>query len=170
MEESLPRPPGRPPLRLALYQPDIPQNTGTILRLAACMGVAVDVIEPCGFVLDDRRLRRAGMDYLDGVEMVRHRAWPAFRDGLSGRLVLLTTGAERSYLDFAFAPGDVLLLGRESAGVPDAVHAAAHARVAVPMVPGARSLNVAVAAAMVLGEALRQLGAGAANDGSVARE
>jgi len=147
----------RPPLRLALYQPDIPQNTGTILRLAACLGVPLDIIEPCGFVLDDRRLRRAGMDYLDGVEMTRHSSWEAFRRDRRGRVVLLSTRAETSYLDFRFASGDVLLLGRESAGVPDAVHTAAAARVVVPMTPGARSLNVGMAAAMVLGEAIRQV-------------
>lgn len=144
-------------MRLALYQPDIPQNTGTILRLAACLGVTVDVIEPCGFVMDDRRLRRSGMDYLAGVELVRHVSWEAFAAARSdSRLVLLTTRGDRSHLEFAFAPSDVLLLGRESAGVPETVHAAAHARLRVPMVAGARSLNVAITAALVLGEALRR--------------
>lgn len=144
-------------MRLALFEPDIPQNTGTILRTAACLGVPVDLIGPAGFVLDDRRMRRAGMDYLDRVALVRHSSWPAYRDARSaGRLVLLTTRGEARYTDFAFRPDDTILLGRESAGVPEAVHAAADARLAIPIAPGLRSLNVAVAAAMVLGEALRQ--------------
>ena len=143
-------------MRLALFQPDIPQNTGALLRLAACLGVAVDLIEPAGFVLSDRRLRRAGMDYLDLAALTRHASWEAFLQARSGRLVLLTTRSDISHIGFAFAPTDVLLLGRESAGVPEAVHQAADARIRVPMVPGARSLNVALAAAMVLSEALRQ--------------
>ena len=143
-------------MRLALFQPDIPQNTGALLRLAACLGIAVDLIEPAGFVLSDRRLRRAGMDYLDLASLTRHASWDAFLQARSGRLVLLTTRSDISYAGFAFAPTDILLLGRESAGVPDAVHEAADARIRVPMVPGARSLNVALAAAMVLSEALRQ--------------
>ena len=148
-------------MRIIMYQPDIPQNAGTLFRLAACLGLAVEVIEPCGFLLDDRRLRRAGMDYIEGLSLLRHRSWPAFaaaRADTPGRLVLLTTAATLPYTAFAFAPDDALLLGRESAGVPDEVHAAADARVVVPMRPPARSLNVAVAAAMVLGEALRQTG------------
>ncbi len=145
-------------LRIALYEPDIPQNCGTILRLGACLGVAVDVIGPCGFVWDDRRLRRAGMDYLESVDMQRHESWSAFAAARRGRLVLMTTAAERRFLDFAFAPGDVILLGRESAGVPPAVHQAADARLRIPMRPGRRSINVALAASMVLGEALRQTG------------
>ncbi|MGE4219997.1 MAG: tRNA (cytidine(34)-2'-O)-methyltransferase [Alphaproteobacteria bacterium] len=145
-------------MRLALYQPDIPQNAGTILRLGACMGVGVDVIEPCGFVWSDRHLRRAGMDYLDRADLRRHVSWEAFRAAPHGRLVLLTVRADMPYTDFAFAPGDTLLLGRESAGVPDAVHAAAEVRLCVPMRSGLRSINVALAAAMVLGEALRQTG------------
>lgn len=144
-------------MRLALYQPDIPQNTGTMLRLAACLGVAVDLIEPCGFIWNDRRLRRAGMDYLEGVDLTRHESWSAFCAGRApGRLVLLTTAGAVAYTDFAFRPSDVLLVGRESAGVPAAVHAAAEARVVIPMAPGARALNVALAAAMALGEARRQ--------------
>ncbi len=147
-------------MRLALYEPDIPQNTGAMLRLAACLGGAVDIIEPCGFLLDDRRLRRVGMDYLDRVELVRHSSWRAFRRTAearrSGRLVLLTTVAETPYCRFAYDPDDTVLVGRESAGVPDEVHAAAAARVTIPMQSGLRSLNVALAAAMVLGEALRQ--------------
>jgi tRNA (cytidine/uridine-2'-O-)-methyltransferase len=150
-------------MRLALYQPDIPQNTGAMLRLAACFGVGVDLIEPCGFVWSDRRLRRAGMDYLDGVALTRHESWTAFQTALAaqarGRLALLTTSASTPYAEFAFRPGDTLLVGRESAGVPAEVHAAADARLVIPMRPGVRSLNVALAAAIVLGEALRQTGA-----------
>ena len=146
-------------MRLALFEPDIPQNTGAILRLAACFGVAVDVIEPLGFVLDDRRLRRAGLDYAARVALARHESWQRYlaaRD--SGRLLLLTTAGSVPYHRFAFRADDTLLLGRESSGVPDAVHAAADARLAIPLRPGLRSLNVALAAAMVLGEALRQTG------------
>ncbi|MGE0657888.1 MAG: tRNA (cytidine(34)-2'-O)-methyltransferase [Reyranellaceae bacterium] len=144
-------------MRLALYQPDIAHNTGTILRLAACLGVAVDVIEPCGFPFDDRRLRRAGMDYLEGVELARHSSWQAFVAARApGRLVLLTTTGEARLPDAAFERGDTLLLGRESAGVPPDVHQAADLRLRIPMRPGMRSINVALAAAMVLSEALRQ--------------
>jgi tRNA (cytidine/uridine-2'-O-)-methyltransferase len=147
-------------MRLALFEPDIPQNTGTILRLAACVGIGVDIIEPCGFILSDRRLKRSGMDYLDKVDLARHASWEAFmasrRVGTAGRLVLLSTAAQTPYTGFVFESGDTLLLGRESAGVTDPVRAAADAAVRVPMAPGLRSLNVAMAAAMVLGEALRQ--------------
>lgn len=143
-------------MKLALYEPDIPQNTGALLRLAACLATPVSVIEPCGFVLSDRRLRRAGMDYLDNVEMTRHDSWDAFLAQSRGRLVLLTTQGETAYTRFAYRSDDTLLLGRESAGVPDHVHDAVDARIVIPMAPGARSLNVAVAAAMALGEALRQ--------------
>lgn len=146
-------------MRIALYQPDIPQNTGAIFRLAACLGIPVDVIEPCGFVLDDRRLRRVAMDYGGQAEIVRHASWNIYSEArAAGRLVLLTTGGAMRYTDFTFEPSDTLLLGRESAGVPDSVHQAADARLIVPMAPGARSLNVVTAAAMVLGEALRQTG------------
>ena len=153
-------------MRLALYQPDIPQNAGAMMRTAACLGVAVDVIEPCGFVLGDRGLRRAAMDYLEAVDLSRHSSWEAFleaRASAAGRLVLLSTRAERPYAAFAFSADDVLLVGRESAGVPDAVHGAVDARVRVPMVAKMRSLNVAAAAAMILGEALRQTGGFAGN-------
>ncbi len=143
-------------MRLALFEPDIPQNTGAVLRLGACLGLAVDIVEPCGFLLDDKRLRRAGMDYLDRVEMTRHGSWDAYRRATAGRLVLLTTRGSTRYTDFAFRPDDNILLGRESAGVPEAVHAAADARLRIPMQAGARSINVALAAAMVLSEALRQ--------------
>jgi tRNA (cytidine/uridine-2'-O-)-methyltransferase len=141
-------------MRLALYEPDIPQNAATIIRLCACLGVGVDIIEPCGFQFTDKGFKRAGMDYLDMAAVTRHAAWDAFQP--AGRLVLLTTRAEQAYAGFAFRPDDTLLLGRESAGVPDAVHDAADARLRIPMRQGARSVNVALAAAMVLGEALRQ--------------
>ncbi|RMD64822.1 MAG: tRNA (cytidine(34)-2'-O)-methyltransferase [Alphaproteobacteria bacterium] len=146
-------------MRLALYEPDIPQNTGALIRLCACLGVPLDIIEPCGFVFEDRRLRRAGLDYHDLATVHRHRSWAAFETARNGRLILLSTRGEVRYCDFAFAPGDILLLGRESAGVPPLVHAAADARIRVPMHRGTRSLNVALAAAVVLGEALRQIGA-----------
>lgn len=153
-------------MRIALYQPDIPQNTGTILRLSACLGVAVDLIEPAGFPTTDRAFRRAGMDYLEKVALRRHGSFPEFRtmlgesapDDSPPRLVLLTTGGDIPYCDFAYRPDDILMLGRESAGVPEAVHALADARLLVPMRPGLRSINVAITAAMVLGEALRQTG------------
>ena len=148
-------------LRLALYQPDIPQNTGTMLRMAACLGLAVEIVEPAGFDVSDRHLRRSGLDYLDHVALTRHRSFEAFEtwrlaEGI--RLVLATTAGAVPYTAFAFRDGDCVLMGRESAGAPEAVHAAADARVVVPIRPGLRSLNVAVAAAMVMGEALRQTG------------
>jgi tRNA (cytidine/uridine-2'-O-)-methyltransferase len=148
-------------MRIALYEPDIPQNAGTILRLAACLGVEAHIIEPAGFPVSDRAFRRAGMDYLDQVLIVRHGSWDAFeiwRSEAHSRLVLLTTRGGVSYLDHTFQAGDILLLGRESAGVPEKVHEAADARLVIPMQPGLRSLNVAVACAMVVGEALRQTG------------
>jgi tRNA (cytidine/uridine-2'-O-)-methyltransferase len=149
-------------MRLALYEPDIPQNAGSLMRLGACLGVGLDVIEPCGFLLTDRSFRRAGMDYLQTAQIARHESWlafhSAFRAGQGNRLVLLTTRSDVPYTGFAFAASDTLLVGRESAGVPDGVHAAADGRVTIPMQPGQRSLNVAQAAAMVLGEALRQTG------------
>ena len=146
-------------MRLALYEPDIPQNTGTILRLAACLGVPVDIVGPTGFNMTDRALRRAGLDYLAHVEIVRHPGFAEFDSARRlhpSRLVVLTTLGDTPYTSFAFRPGDTLLLGRESAGAPAAVHEAADARLRIPLRPGLRSLNVAVAAAMVLGEALRQ--------------
>lgn len=145
--------------RIALYQPDIPGNTGTILRMAACLGLPVDIIEPCGFDLSDRALKRAGMDYLELAALTRHVDWTAFEDtrrGSGSRLILLTTTAEIPYTDFRFRPGDTLLFGRESAGVPQTVHAAADARLTIRMAEGARSLNLAVSVAMVAGEAIRQ--------------
>ena len=146
-------------MRIALLEPDIPQNTGTILRLAACLGLEAHIIEPAGFATSDRAFRRAGMDYLDQVQLVRHVSWASFeawRRERALRLVLFTTRAERSYLDHRFAESDILLFGRESAGVPEEVHAAADARLLIPMRPGLRSLNVAMACAIVVGEALRQ--------------
>ncbi|MGE0626741.1 MAG: tRNA (cytidine(34)-2'-O)-methyltransferase [Hyphomicrobiaceae bacterium] len=148
-------------MRIALYQPDIPQNAGTIMRMAACLGLDADLILPAGFDASDRAFRRAGLDYLEHLRIIRHASWEAFeawrRNAAGGgRLVLLTTRASRPYLEFEFRRGDILLLGRESAGVPDAVHASADASLRIPMRPGLRSLNVAVAAAMVTGEALRQ--------------
>jgi tRNA (cytidine/uridine-2'-O-)-methyltransferase len=148
-------------MRIALYQPDIPQNTGTILRLAACLGVEAHLIEPAGFPVSDRAFRRAGMDYLDQVALVRHPSWEVFegwRRAQGLRLVLFTTRAAASYLDHAYAPRDILMFGRESAGVPDEVHAAAEVRLKVPMRADMRSLNVAMTCAMAVGEALRQLG------------
>ena len=150
-----------PAARLALFQPDIAANTATILRLCACLGVEAHIIEPAGFPVSDRAFRRAGMDYLEQVALVRHVSWGAFeawRARTRLRLIVLSTRAALSYVEYAFRPEDVLLFGRESAGAPEAVHAAADARLKIPMRPGLRSLNVAVAAAMVLGEALRQLG------------
>ena len=146
-------------MRIALFQPDIPQNTGTILRLCACLNVEAHIIEPAGFPVSDRHFRRAGMDYLDQVTIVRHASWQAFeiwRRGAGVRLLLLTTRGGTSYLDCRYGSADVLLLGRESAGVPDEVFAAADERLAIPMRSGMRSLNIAMAAAMVAGEALRQ--------------
>ncbi|CFX52692.1 tRNA (cytidine(34)-2'-O)-methyltransferase [Candidatus Filomicrobium marinum] len=148
-------------MRIALYQPDIPQNTGTILRLGVCLGVPIDIIEPAGFSLSDKALKRAGLDYLTHLDMHRHESFAAFdtwRQQQGCRLVLLTTAAAQRYAEAAFAPTDILLLGRESVGVPREVHAQADLSVRIPMQPGMRSLNVAVAGAMVLGEALRQTG------------
>jgi tRNA (cytidine/uridine-2'-O-)-methyltransferase len=147
-----------PDLRLALFEPDIPQNTGALLRLAACLAVEVDLIEPLGFLLDDRRLRRAVLDYAAAVTVRRHASWSSFRAerDASSRLILLTTRGSVALHQFAFAADDTLLLGRESAGVPAFVHRAASARVVIPLASGARSLNVALAGAIALAEALRQ--------------
>ncbi len=145
-------------MRIAVYQPDIPGNAGALMRTAACLGIAVDIIGPCGFQLSDKQMRRAGMDYLERVEMTEHASWRAFRAARpgSGRLVGLSTKAGTDYLQFTFRPDDILLVGRESAGLPEEVHAACDARIRVPMAAGMRSLNVTTALAMVLGEALRQ--------------
>jgi len=148
-------------MQLALYEPDIPQNTGTILRLCACLGLPAHIVEPAGFPVSDRAFRRAGMDYLDQVALTRHGSFAAFEDWRRRerlKLVVLTTMATRPYLDHRYGPDQVLLFGRESAGVPEAVHAAADARLRIPIRPTLRSLNVAMAAAMVAGEALRQTG------------
>jgi tRNA (cytidine/uridine-2'-O-)-methyltransferase len=147
-------------LRIALYQPDIPGNTGTILRLAACLGLAVDVIEPAGFDLSDRNLKRAGMDYIASVTLTRHINWERFeawRVPTGRRLVLASTKAAEPYTRFEFRPDDILLFGRESAGVPDHVHDRAEGRILIPMAEGQRSLNVAMSAAMIAGEAIRQV-------------
>jgi len=148
-------------MQIALYEPDIPQNTGTVLRLCACLGITAHLIEPAGFPASDRAFRRAGMDYLDAVAIMRHVSWREFetwRRQQRHRLVLFTTAATLSYLDYGFATNDILLFGRESAGVPQNVHAAADARLVIPLRPGLRSLNIAVAAAIAAGEALRQTG------------
>ena len=146
-------------MRIALYEPDIPQNTGTILRLAACLGIEAHIIEPTGFPSSDRAFRRAGMDYLDQVSLCRHSSWAAFetwRRAERLRLLLFTTAATVPYLDHSYRQDDILMFGRESAGAPKAVHAAADARLLIPMRPGLRSINVAMVAAMALGEAMRQ--------------
>jgi tRNA (cytidine/uridine-2'-O-)-methyltransferase len=148
-------------MQIALFQPDIPQNTGTILRLCACLNVAAHIIEPAGFVMSDRAFRRAGMDYLDHVALTRHDSWSKFqqwRHRAGCRLVLFTTRGSSSYLEYRYDAADILLFGRESAGVPDEVLAAADARLRIPIQKGLRSLNVAMAAAMAVGEALRQTG------------
>lgn len=148
-------------MEIVLYEPDIPQNAGTIMRTAACLNVPVHIIEPAGFPVSDRSFRRAGLDYLDAVKIERHVSFDAFEDWRrknSRRLVLLTTRAKTAYPAFAFREGDLLMVGRESAGVPDRVHAAADTSLRIPMREGLRSLNIAVALSMVLGEALRQTG------------
>jgi tRNA (cytidine/uridine-2'-O-)-methyltransferase len=150
-------------LSIALYQPDIAGNTGTILRLAACLGLTVELIEPAGFDTSDRNLRRAGLDYLEAASLNRHIDWAhfeAWRAEQDRRLVLASTKAAQPYTGFAFADGDILLFGRESAGVPDHVHDKADARILIPMIEGRRSINVAMSAAMIAGEALRQIGFG----------
>ncbi|WP_366653480.1 tRNA (cytidine(34)-2'-O)-methyltransferase [Fodinicurvata sp. EGI_FJ10296] len=153
--------------RLVLFEPDIPQNTGTLMRMAACLGIGLDIIEPCGFVLDDRRLRRAAMDYIDRLDWRRFRSWRAYQEtGHSGRLLGLTSGGDTCYTDFSFAAGDRLLVGRESAGLPADVLAQADARLRIPIAAPMRSLNVAIAAAMVSGEAIRQIAAATGADGS----
>lgn len=150
-------------MRLALFQPDIPQNTGTMMRLCACVDLPIDIIEPCGFIFNDKAMRRAGMDYLEMVDYRRHDSWADFLQYRAGhpeeygRIVLLTTHASQPYFDFEFKPNDIILMGRESAGVPEEVHQTADARLLIPMNEKARSINVAVSATMVVGEALRQV-------------
>ena len=144
-------------MRIALYQPDIPQNTGTILRMSVCFGLPVDIIEPCGFVFNDKQLKRAGMDYLEKADYTRYMAWEDFiQRKPAGRLVLLTTKASVPYTDFQFKPDDILLFGRESAGVPDEVHNFVDARIRIPMMPDERSLNLALSCAIATSEAMRQ--------------
>lgn len=149
-------------MRLALYQPDIPQNTGTLLRLGACLDLAIDIIEPCGFLFNEKAMRRAGMDYLDFANYRRHNSWNDFlvyrqeHPEEYGRIVLLTTHGSTSFVDFKFEKNDIILMGRESAGVPENVHNTADARLLIPMNPNARSINMAVSAAMAVTEGLRQ--------------
>lgn len=149
-------------MRLALFQPDIPQNTGTLLRLGACLNLPIDIIEPCGFIFNEKAMKRAGMDYLDIASYHRHSSWQDFLDYRKkhpeeyGRIVLLTTHASMPYPNFKFKPNDIILMGRESAGVPDSIHKTADSRLLIPMIPQARSINMAISAAMVVGEALRQ--------------
>jgi len=144
-------------MQLALYQPDIPPNTGTIIRLAACLDVSVNIIEPCGFPFGEKSFRRAGMDYIDQSMITRHKSWEHFLETLGrSRIILLTTKAAQPYTEISYRPDDILLLGQESSGVPEDVHNRADQRVSIPMTPKTRSLNVAVSASMVLGEALRQ--------------
>lgn len=146
---------------LALFEPDIPQNAGTILRMGACLGLPVAIIEPAGFPVSDRAFRRAGMDYLDHVAFFRHDSWDhfdAWRRTEGRRLVLATTRGAIAHVEAVFLPGDILLFGRETSGVPDNVHQAADLAVKIPMAPGLRSLNIAVSAAILAGEALRQTG------------
>ena len=144
-------------MHIALYQPDIPPNTGTIIRMAACLDVEVHIIEPCGFPFGEKSFRRAGMDYIDQSKITRHQDWESFLETVNEkRIILLTTKAASSYIEFQFEEDDILLLGRESAGVPDDVHERADQRLLIPMTPQTRSLNIALSAAMVLGEALRQ--------------
>jgi tRNA (cytidine/uridine-2'-O-)-methyltransferase len=146
-------------MKLALFEPDIPQNTGALMRLCACLNVPLDIIEPCGFLLSDKNLKRAGMDYLEHLKLTRHLDWSAFKGATAGqRLVLMSTKSSSSFLDFKFQTGDVLIAGRESSGVPEYVYRHCAAQVKVPMVAAVRSLNVALASALVLGEALRQTG------------
>ena len=146
-------------MRLALFQPDIPQNTGAIIRLTACFGIPLDIIEPCGFILSDAKLRRSGMDYLNLANIKRHVSWNAFiKERKQSRLVLITTRAENSLKQFSFNDNDTLILGRESSGVPQAVHNAIPEKVRIPMDKKARSLNVSIAAGIILWEALRQTG------------
>ena len=145
-----------PAMRIALFEPDIPQNAASIIRLGACLGVAVDIIEPCGFLFSDAKFRRVGMDYVELASILRHSSWEKFVAAKAGRILLLTTSGETPYTAFSFAESDVLLLGRESGGAPEKVHRAADARLRIPLREGARSLNLALAAAMVVGEALRQ--------------
>ena len=146
-------------MRIALYQPDIPQNTGNIFRLGACLGVSVDIIEPTGFIFDDKKFKRSAMDYIDYIDYKRHIDWQHFYDWSQGkkyRLILMTTKAEQSFYEFKFHSSDILLFGRESAGVPDNIHQIVSHRLTIPMKKGVRSINLSSSVALVLGEGLRQ--------------
>jgi len=144
-------------LSLALYQPDIPTNTGSMMRLAACLGISIDIIEPCGFIFDDKRLKRVAMDYIDHLNYEKHISWEKFcQNRLNRRKILLTTKGSTNYTDFKFKENDIIIVGRESAGAPNYVHNQSDAQLIIPMESGVRSLNVALSAAMVLGEAIRQ--------------
>lgn len=147
-------------IRIALYQPDIPQNTGAAMRLCACMGTGLDIIEPCGFLWQDKKIRKSGMDYVDDVDLIRHQSWEKFRATYDGkrRIILLTTKADLPYTDFSFRNNDIIMAGGESSGVPDEIHDIVDARLVIPMLKGLRSLNIINATSMVLGEALRQTG------------
>ncbi len=145
-------------MKIAMYQPDIPQNCGAMMRLCACMGVGLDIIEPCGFLWDERKIRQSAMDYYDKASITRHSSWEAFQECYQGksRIILMSTKASQPYCDFSFHDDDILLAGRESAGVPDDVHESVDARVFIPMKQGLRSLNIVNATSMILGETLRQ--------------
>ena len=143
-------------LKIALYQPDIPQNVGAMIRLCACMGVGLEVIEPASFPWDEKKIKQSAMDYIDALDITRHTSWDAFQDNKKGRTVLMTTKAAKPYVDFEFQPDDILLAGSESAGVPQNVHESVDARILIPMQAGQRSLNIVNATSMILGEALRQ--------------
>ena len=145
-------------MRIALYQPEIPGNVGAILRIAACFSVGVDIIEPCGFVFSDARMKRAGMDYIDHAEIVRHSDWNRFAAKATARLILLSSKAQTRLTDFTFREDDILLMGQESAGVPDSVRDQCAARIRIPLNPAVRSLNISVATGIALAEALRQTG------------
>ena len=147
-------------MRIALFEPDIPQNAGNIFRLGACLGIPIDIIEPAGFVIDDKRLKRASMDYYDYLDLTKHLSWEKFYEWSkknSYQLILLTTKSQKSYYDYKFQPKDIILFGRESAGVPDYVHEAVHERLTIPMIKGPRSINVSSSVSMVAGEMIRQL-------------
>ena len=146
-------------IEIALYQPDIPQNVGAAIRLCACLGIRLNIIEPCGFPFNDKKIKQSGMDYLDQVDLIRHNSWQSFAlDKADKRLILMTTKSSEPYTDFTFKHGDILIAGRESAGVPNEIHAAADHRLLIPMTGKARSLNIIKATAMITGEALRQTG------------
>ena len=147
-------------MRIALFEPDIPQNAGNIFRLGACLGIRIDIIEPAGFVIDDKRLKRASMDYYDYLDLTKHVSWEKFYEWSkknSFQLILLTTKSQKSYYDYKFQPKDIILFGRESAGVPDYVHEAVHERLTIPMIKGPRSINLSSSVSMVAGEMIRQL-------------